>query len=268
MGEPYVNVSRRVMVVPDANALARVAAVEVARRSAEAIAARGRFMVALSGGSTPRRVYALLADPRESFRDRIDWTRTHVFFGDERHVPPEDADSNYGMARDALLSRVPLPPEHVHRIRGEETDAEVAARDYEAELRSAFGVAPGELPRFDLVLLGLGADGHTASLFPGSAALEQRSRLVVAPHVERLGAHRITLTLPVLDAARAVAFVVSGADKAERVADVLEGPGATLPAGRVRPAGGDLVWLLDAPAARLLRDPTASASARANRPGG
>jgi 6-phosphogluconolactonase len=255
MGEPGVSRTRRVVVAPDPDALARAAAGEVARRSEEAITARGRFMLALSGGNTPRRAYALLADPREGFRDRVDWTRTHVFFGDERQVHPDDAESNYGMASAALLREVPLPPGHVHRIRGEEADAEVAARGYEAELRSAFGLAPGELPRFDLVLLGLGADGHTASLFPGSAALEERSRLVVPPPVERLGVRRITLTLPVLDAARAVAFVVSGADKAERVADVLEGPGAELPAGRVRPARGDLVWLLDAPAARLLRGP-------------
>ena len=255
MGESG-RVSRpRIVVAPDAAALMRVAAGEVARRAEDAVAARGRFTLALAGGSTPRRLYGLLADAREPFRDRVDWGRTHVFFGDERHVHPDGAESNYGMARAALLSKVPIRPEHVHRMRGEETDADAAARDYEAELRTALGAAPGEVPRLDLVLLGLGGDGHTASLFPGTAALDEPVRLAVAPWVERLGAHRITLTFPVLDAARAVAFLVSGADKAPRVADVLEGAGAALPAGRVRPRDGELAWLLDAPAARLLTSP-------------
>jgi 6-phosphogluconolactonase len=256
MAEPVSG--RKIGVALDASALMRAAAAEVARRAEEAVASRGRFLVALAGGATPRRLYALLADPREPWRARVDWSRTHVFFGDERHVHPDDPESNFGMARAALLGKVPVPPGQVHRVQAEDTDAEEAARAYEATLRDVFGLAPGERPRFDLILLGLGADGHTASLFPGNPALDEQERLVAAPWVDRLRTHRITLTLPVLDAARAVVFLVSGEEKATRVADVLEGPGAALPAGRVRPAGGELVWLLDAPAARELRGPVAS----------
>ncbi|HEX9289495.1 MAG TPA: 6-phosphogluconolactonase [Anaeromyxobacteraceae bacterium] len=252
MAEPTVN-GLLVRVAPDAGALMRMAAEEVARRAEQAAAERGRFTIALAGGATPKRLYALLADAKEPFRARIPWARTHVFFGDERHVHPGHPESNYGMARAALLSKVPIPPENVHRIRAEDTDAAAAATDYEAELRRVLVLAPGAVPRLDLVLLGLGADGHTASLFPGNDALEERSRLVAAPFVDRLRTHRITLTLPVLEAARAVAFVVSGAEKAERVADVLEGAGTGLPAGRVRVRDGDLLWLLDAAAAAQLR---------------
>lgn len=262
MGEPVVS-GRALRVAPDAPALTRLAAEEVVRRAEAALAERGRFAVALSGGSTPQALYALLADANEPFRARLRWEDTHVFFGDERHVPPDHPDSNYGMARAALLDKVPIPPGNVHRIRAE-LDAPTAALEYEAELRrvlesgfpgTSAGGAAGELPRLDLVLLGLGADGHTASLFPGSTALLEAARLVVAPWVDRLKSYRITLTLPALGAARAIAFLVSGAGKAARVADVLEGAGASLPAGRVRADGGDLLWLLDAPAASLLRGP-------------
>ncbi len=253
MGQPGVS-DRAVRVAPDALALARLAAGEVVCRAEAAVAERGRFALALAGGSTPRALYALLADPGEPFRARVPWERTEVFFGDERHVPPDHPDSNYGMARAALLAEVPLRAESVHRIRGE-LEAAAAAAEYEAELRRALGPGDPAPPRLDLALLGLGADGHTASLFPGSPALLEASRLVVAPWVEHLRHHRITLTLPMLRAARAAAFLVSGAGKASRVADVLEGAGASLPAGLVRPAEGDLLWLLDAPAAALLRGP-------------
>ncbi len=254
-----------VRIAPDAAVLMRLAAEEVARRAESAVAARGGFTLALSGGSTPKGLYALLADPAEAFRARIPWRQTHVFFGDERPVPPDHPDSNYGMARATLLAKVPVPPENVHRIRAEQADPAAAALEYEQELCLAFemgaagtgpaetrGLEPGQLPRLDLVLLGLGSDGHTASLFPGTTALEERAHLVVATWVERLKTHRITLTLPVLDAARAVVFLVAGAEKAERVADVLQGSGAALPASRVRP-GGELIWLLDTAAAAALR---------------
>jgi 6-phosphogluconolactonase len=239
----------QVRVAPDADALMRIAAEEVARRAEEAVGARGRFAIALAGGSTPKRLYALLADPGQPFCGRVPWRATHVFFGDERHVPPEHPDSNYGMARAALLSKVPIPPENVHRVRAEETDASTAALDYERELYQFFG----GLPRFDLVLLGIGAEGHTASLFPGSPALDEQAHLVAAPWVEKLRSHRITLTLPVLDAAAAVAFLVAGSEKAERVAEILGGRGPELPAARVQPAQGELIWFLDAPAAAQLR---------------
>lgn len=249
---PTAGAGAQVRIAPEPGALMRLAAEELARRAEAAIAARGRFTLALAGGGTPRRLYALLADPGEPWRGRLPWAMTHVFFGDERHVHPDHPDSNYGMARAALLSKVPLPPDRVHRIRGEVTDAAAAAADYERELRRVFDLAPGERPRLDVVLLGMGPDGHTASLFPGSDALEERTRLAAAPWVERLRAHRITLTLPVLDEARAVIFLVAGADKAERVAQVLGGAGGELPAARVRPVRGDLLWLLDAAAARAI----------------
>jgi 6-phosphogluconolactonase len=243
--------------VADDDEVARQGAEEIARVAAESVSARGTFTIALTGGATPKRLYELLASPSAAYRTRVPWAHTHAFFGDERHVPPEHADSNYRMAREALLDHVELGS--VHRMRGEEPDAEAAALAYEAELESFFGVradrdAP---PRFDLVLLGLGEDAHVASLFPGSAALDERRRWVVAPYAEHLGAHRITLTLPVLNAGREVLFLVSGARKAEAVAKVLA-PAAGIsevPAARVRPASGKLVWLVDEAAASRVAAP-------------
>lgn len=222
-----------------------VAAADEWRARALAAAPSGRFSVALAGGRTPQPLHALLADPREPYRDALPWALTHVFFGDERSVPPDDPASNYGAARDALLSRVPLPPGNVHRIRGED-DAGAAARAYEEELRRVLGPAA----RLDLVLLGLGADGHTASLFPGSPALEERTRLVAAPFVPSLGARRITLTLPALSAAARVVFLVSGAEKADALRRVLAGA-AELPAARVRPREGAALFLADRAAAAI-----------------
>ncbi len=242
------------MILADAEAVARAAAEEIVGAAARAIEERGRFTVALTGGSTPRRTYALLADPRAPYRDRLAWDATDVFFGDERHVPPDHPDSNFRMAHEALLARVAAGS--VHRMRGEESRAEEAAASYEAELRRFFGLlAPDDPPpRLDLVLLGLGPDGHAASLFPGSAALDERRRWVVAPFVERLGVHRITLTLPVLDAAREVLFIVSGAAKADALAQVLApAPRSTPPpAARVRPEQGELRWIVDRAAASRL----------------
>jgi len=245
----------RVVVAPDAVSLMRLAAAALLERALPAVRERGRFAVALAGGTTPRRLYALLADPAEPWRERFPWGQIEVFFGDERHVPPDHPDSNYGMARAALLGKVPIPPERVHRVLAEETEAASAARDYERELRRVLGAPAPAVPRLDVALQGLGQDGHTASLFPGVPALEERECLVAAPYVEKLGAHRITLTFPVLEAARTVLFLVSGADKAEPVAEVLEGRGAALPAGRLRPVAGELVWLLDAAAAARLTRP-------------
>jgi 6-phosphogluconolactonase len=228
-------------------ALVLAAAEEWRARSSAAVAGAGRFAVALAGGSTPRALYAHLASAEAPFRDVLPWRRTHVFFGDERAVPPDHADSNYRMARDALLAHVPVPPGNVHRMRGED-DPDASARAYEEELRAFFGATP----RFDLLLLGLGPDGHTASLFPGSAVLEERSRLAAAatagtPPLVR----RITLTLPALDAAARVLFLVSGASKAAALARVLQGGAGegALPAARVRPHTGTVLWLVDRAAA-------------------
>ncbi len=245
-----------IRLVADPEELARAAAGEFTRRAGEAARARGRFAVALSGGSTPLATYRLLADDtgRAIYRSRIPWDRVHVFWGDERHVPPDHHDSNYRAAREALLSRVPLPPGNIHRIPAEEPDASRAAEAYEGTLRSFFALKSGQAPRFDLVLLGMGADGHTASLFPGSEAVRETACLVVAARVEGPGAHRITLTPPAINAAACVLFLVQGADKAETLKAVLEDPPQPdrYPAQAIRPARGDLVWLVDRAAARLL----------------
>jgi 6-phosphogluconolactonase len=240
----------RLVVVDDADALAREAASEFSRRAEKCVAERGRFTVTLSGGSTPRRLYALLADPAAPFRDGIPWGSVHFFWGDERHVPPDDPASNYRMAREALLARVPVPSENVHRIEAERPNAADAADAYERELKRFFALAPGQVPCFDLVLLGMGPDGHTASLFPGSSALEVRDRLVVAAWIPRLNSDRITLTLPVFNNAAAVTFMVSGADKADTLRAALD-PDApvSLPCQRIRPGQGDLLWLVDRAAA-------------------
>lgn len=225
----------------------------------KAITSRGQFAVALAGGSTPRATYALLAT--EEFAARVDWPRVHIFWGDERCVPPDHPDSNYRMAREALLDHVPLPARNVHPIQGE-IDPEEAAADYERTLRSFFARNPngkeirgdGSTPRFDLALLGMGKNGHTASLFPGAVALHERKRWVVVNYVEKLSAWRITLTPVAINAAADVAFVVSGAGKAERLRHVLTGPYRpdVLPAQIVRPDCGRLLWLIDAAAAALL----------------
>jgi 6-phosphogluconolactonase len=211
------------------------------------VQARDRFTVALAGGSTPRALYRLLADEKGPYRTRVPWESTHVFFGDERMVPPDDPDSNARMAFESLLRHVPVPEEQVHRIRGENPDPDRAAEEYEEMLRSTFRLAPRERPRFDLVLLGLGADGHTASLFPGDRALAENDRLAVPSIAPVPPRSRVTLTLPVLNAASSVLFLVSGGTKAPAVQRVRRGE--DLPAARVRPGDGALLWLCDRAAA-------------------
>lgn len=239
-----------VLVFDDAETTARAAAERFVELAHDAISARGRFSVALAGGSTPKRTYELLAS--DEFKGRIDWTKTHIFFGDERCVPPSDADSNYRMADEALLSRVSIPPSNIHRIMGE-SDAGASARLYEDELQTFF--AGESWPGFDLVLLGLGPDGHTASLFPDTEALDERRAWVVANWVEKLGAYRITLTAPAINHAAHVIFLVTGAGKAERVAELLgpESERAHLPASLIRPERGSLEWFLDSQAAQALK---------------
>jgi len=247
--------------------LARAAAEEFTRRAGEAIRARERCAVALSGGSTPRRLFALLADPAQPFRDRIEWRAVHFFWGDERHVPPDHPESNFRMARETLLDAVPVPAENVHRIRGEEPDAARAAALYEDELRTFFSGAlyAPRAPRFDLVLLGLGADAHTASLFPGSEAVRERERWVVAPWVETLRSFRITLTPAVFNRAAAVIFLVQGEEKAGALRAVFEFERREVereverdpdrwPAQVIRPESGEVLWLVDRAAASGLND--------------
>jgi 6-phosphogluconolactonase len=231
--------------------LFQAAAEEVIRAATNAIAERGRFTIALAGGSTPRNLYTLIAANASS---SLPWEQMFFFFGDERHVPPDDAESNYRMAQETLLSKVPAPAANVFRIPSENPDAAAAADAYEQTLRKFFALAPGEFPRFDLILLGMGPDGHTASLFPETAALQEKSRLVVANWVEKLKTSRITLTLPVLNAARCVVFLVSGMDKAAVLREVLEGnaPGEKYPSKLVQPGEGKLIWFVDRAAASEL----------------
>ena len=227
-------------------ALAEAAAEHVAQLAHAAVMDHGRFSVALSGGSTPRALHTRLA--AEPWRDAVDWDRVHVFWGDERCVPPDHPDSNYRMARETLLDHVPIPPAQVHRMRGELSPAEAAAA-YEAELRAFFPTVAW--PAFDLVLLGMGDDGHTASLFPGTAALAETEHWVVANRVEKLETWRLTLTAPAINRAAHVLFLVAGTGKAERLRQVLRGPyqPTVLPSQLIRPVSGDLVWFVDRAAA-------------------
>lgn len=247
------------VIVPDAAALAERAAREVLSDAERAVAARDAFTLVLSGGNTPRRLYERLASA--PYAQRMPWDRTHVFWGDERPVPPDHPESDYRMALEAMLSKVPLAPERVHRIEAELGDAGEAAARYEATIRRAFaslGCAPDAPPSFDLVLLGLGADGHTASLFPGSPTLDEPRAWVAAPWVAKFGTHRITLTPRVLNAARHVMFLVSGSDKAEAVHAAKRGPidPRWHPSQAIQPTSGRLTWLLDAGAAARLESTT------------
>lgn len=244
-----IEVPGHLIIVPTAEAVASTAAEQFVAAAGVATRERGRFVVALSGGSTPRALYATLAGP--AFASRVDWTRVHVFWGDERCVPPGDPASNYRMARETLLDRVPIPAGQIHRVRGEDTPA-MAAAGYERALREIF--APGPESRFDLVLLGMGDNGHTASLFPGLAAVREATRWVVAELVPEVGMWRVTLTPPAINAAAQVMFMVTGREKATMLVRVLAGPPEpdTLPAQAIAPDHGRLIWLLDAAAASQL----------------
>ena len=243
----------KVAVLPDAAAVARRGAELFAVAAKESVDWAGRFVVALSGGRTPAALYDVLASDA-SFRSEIPWSRCFFFFGDERHVAPDHADSNYRMAHNSLLSRVPIAASQVFRIEGELESSERAAFEYENTLRGFFRLPTGHFPRFDLVMLGLGADGHVASLFPGTRALDERARLVVANPVDQLETTRITLTLPVLNEAARVVVLVQGAEKSRALASVLhpESGQRLLPAQLVQPSTGTMTWLVDqAAAARL-----------------
>jgi 6-phosphogluconolactonase len=206
-----------------------------------AIKDHGRFTVALSGGSTPRGLHQELVTHFSSQQ----WDKVFFFWGDERHVPPDSSDSNYRMAKETLLSKLPIPPENIFRVPSELPDARQAAAKYEQTIQEFFHLGPDSFPRFDFILLGMGPDGHTASLFPGTAALREKDHLVVANWVEKLNAFRITFTYPVLNNAACVMFLVSGDEKAEMVRRALKDPGANLPCQKVRPIDGELLWYLD-----------------------
>jgi 6-phosphogluconolactonase len=241
-----------IRVLPDPDFVARAAA-DTFERLARSKAEEGKvFTVVLSGGSTPVRLFALLA--AEPYRSLMPWGSIHFFWGDERTVPPGDPESNFGVANATLLSQVNVPEDNIHRMKGESTDPMKAAADYEAELLRFFGLTEGEVPRIDLVFLGMGPDGHTASLFPGTQALSEARRLAVAPWIEKLQTHRITLTCPVFNKAACVQFLATVKDKAETLEAVLRGDPANpqYPAQLIRPESGDLTWLVDEAAASLL----------------
>jgi 6-phosphogluconolactonase len=243
----------RVVVEGSPEALAEWAADELCNLATEAFSERGLFTWVLSGGATPRGLYSLFADvPR--YREALEWKRVHVFWGDERHVGPEHAESNYRMATELLLGPVGIPSANVHRILGESGSAEAAARAYDDELVRFFSLKGAAFPRFDLVLLGMGADGHTASLFPRTTALHATTQRVLAPWVEKLKSSRVTLSAPVLNAASSVMFLVAGEAKKETLKRVLEGPRVPedLPCQLIQPEVGELVWVLDRAAASLL----------------
>ena len=250
---------------PTAAQVAQAAAQLFTDSAQHAVATRGIARIAISGGTTPKAMFAALADTAQPFQSQIDWSKLQLFWVDERCVPPTDADSNYRMTNEALLSKVPLPSANIFRMEGE-LDPEVAAGRYESALRNALKLEGAESPAFDLLLLGMGDDGHTASLFPHTAALDEISRLAVANHVVEKETWRITLTWPVINQAREVAFLIEGAAKTAVLAEVLTGPykPESLPSQLIRPSNGKLRFLLDDAAAAGLPAPTNTLTA----PGG
>ncbi len=241
-----------VRVFPNLEDLSRQAASQFEELANRRIAEGRIFAAALSGGSTPRRLYQLLAGP--PFSDLIPWRSVHLFQVDERCVPPDHPDSNYKMVREALLGKGLVPESNFHRMATELPDRDAAAQQYAEELARILRPQASGWPRLDLVLLGMGPDGHTASLFPGSAALDEQSRRVAPNYVEKLKAYRLTLTFPVLNAAAEIIFLVAGSDKAEALRQVLDASSAAakLPAQMIRPAEGQVRWYVDKAAARLL----------------
>jgi 6-phosphogluconolactonase len=254
--EPLPKASLRVF--PSLEVLSHEAAVRFCELARQSVGEKHMFSVALSGGSTPRRLYALLASPVFS----IPWEGIHLFQVDERCVPLDHPESNYRMMYEAMLSRAPIPEANFHRMAAELEDREGASRQYAAELSRILQPGPGEIPHLDLVLLGMGPDGHTASLFPGTAALRDRSAWVRPNFVEQFMGYRLTLTLPMLNAATRILFLVAGADKAETLRRVLEGPRQPeeLPVQYVQPATGQVEWYVDENAARLLNSAMRSES--------
>jgi len=242
--------TRTIQILASAADLYHAGAEEFVRVGRLAIGAQGRFSVALSGGSTPKNLYSLLASNYSDFP----WNRTFLFFGDERHVPPTDPESNYRMVNEALLSKISVAASNVFRVNAENPDATAAAADYEARIRSFFELKPTEFPRFDLIFLGLGPDGHTASLFPDSEGLKDKTHLVIANWVEKFKTHRISFTFPVLNNAAEATVLASGHDKADIVQQVLDGNAVPpFPVQQVHPKDGTLLWILDEAAASKLK---------------
>ena len=244
---------REIRILRDGAAIAKRAAQEFVQSAATAVRAKGSFDVALAGGSTPKALYSLLVnDP--ALRSQVPWDKMHLFFGDERHVPPDHPDSNFRMATEAMISKSPLKPEQVTRIKAEHPDADQAALEYERALRDYFKLMAGEYPHFDLLFAGMGNEGHTLSLFPGTKALHADGRLVVRNWIGKLYAQRITLTAQAASNSAEIIFMVTGTDKAPALKAVLEGPyePEQLPAQLLQPKNGKLLWLVDAAAGSML----------------
>jgi len=235
---------------PDNDTLSHQAAQLIVRLAAESVVTHGRFAVALAGGSTPRKLYSLLAN--EPYRRQIDWALVEVFWGDERCVPVDDAESNFRMAQEAFLSKVPIAENQIHRMHADWPDRDAAAQAYVIEMRRVFGT--DGIPSFDLIQLGLGPEGHTASLFPHQAALHEQERLVMPVRTPKPPPDRLTFTPPLLNAARHVLFLVTGSDKADAVHEVIEGEynPDEYPAQIVHPPHGEVTWMLDTAAASKL----------------
>jgi 6-phosphogluconolactonase len=247
--------TREVVLLPDAAAITRRAADEFLNAVNEGIAEKDSFTVALAGGSTPKALYTTLtSDP--SYSQKIPWAKLHFFFGDERHAPPDSNESNFHMANETLFSKGLIKQEQIVRIKGEYADTEKAALEYEQALRAYFKLKDGEYPRFDLVLLGMGEEGHTLSLFPGTKALHASNRIVVRNWVGKLYTERITLTVAAANQAKRVMFSVTRGDKALALKAVLEGPyePEQLPAQFIQPVNGKLLWLVDKDAGYKLAD--------------
>lgn len=240
--------ARQVLVCKDEHAIFTQAAEMFAQLAAEAIALYGRFTVALSGGSTPKSMYQLLA---KDYQDRIEWSKVHLFWGDERSVPPTDDQSNYRMANEAMISKLPIPTGQVYRMTAEAVDMEAEALNYEAIVRRVFQLSEGEMPAFDLFLLGMGDDGHTASLFPGTQALTETKRMVVVNWVEKFHTNRMTFTTSAINNSRNVLFMTAGAKKQAPLKEVLAGEynPQLYPSQLIKPTEGNLIWLVDEGAA-------------------
>ena len=234
-----------IRIVEDPTELASVAANEFQRLAKAAVEKKGSFNVALSGGSTPKAMFDLLAGDR--YKDTILWSKIHLFWGDERHVPSDDKDSNYRMTKEHLLSSIPIPPANVHRVETENADAQQVAAGYQQHLQQYFDLSATEIPQFDLVFLGMGDDGHTASLFPGTDAVHDTENLVAAPLVEKFNTYRITITPKVINNSDCVIFLVKGKEKADALVRVIEGEKDVdrYPAQIVNPTHGSVLWLCD-----------------------
>jgi 6-phosphogluconolactonase len=243
--------AREIRVLPDTASLFQAGAKEFASQAETAIKAQGRFAVALSGGSTPRGMFSLLA---ANYRDLLPWDKMFFFWSDERHVPQDSSESNYRMAHESLLSKVPVPQANIFRVPAEKPDAVQVAAEYEETVRRFFQIPQGTFPQFDLILLGMGPDGHTASLFPETSALHERDRLVVSNRVEKLKTDRITFTAPLINRAKTVMFLIVGSDKAQALREVMEGNQSPdlYPSKLIHPLSGRSIWLVDQAAAASL----------------